>query len=73
MPSKNSAYACPVCGRPTLKVVRTLTAGATRRVRFYLCTVPGCGGYGTSEENFRPAFNKTADVPQKRGQPVRAA
>lgn len=65
---RQSAFRCPVCGQKTMKVYRTLSADETRRVRYYVCMIPGCTGTGSSEE-IMLAGKKDADVQKKVGQP----
>lgn len=69
--TKHSAFTCPECGQKTLKVMRTLLASPTRRVRFYSCVAQGCYGGGTSEENITMG-QKDADVHETDGQPDEA-
>lgn len=65
--AKRSAFKCPQCGGTSLRVVRTTLVTDTRRIRFYVCQSPGCGGLVDTEERvMRPV---RADVHDDGGQP----
>ena len=65
---KHSAFACPECGKMTLRVVRTIRVGEAKRIRLYVCAVAGCPGFLDTTETAVPRV--CADVHQKRGQPA---